>query len=507
MYLMGIDVGTTGVKGVLISQRGETVAESINYYPVHSPRTNWFEQNPDDWWKAAVLSIQKMLKSSGIKPSQVAGIGLSGQYHGLVIVNRNLKVLRPCIMWNDQRTAKQGTYIVEKIGTKTLMEIAATRGAPYFTACKLLWVRENEPGVYEKIYKMMLPKDYIRLKLTGEFVTDVTDASGTLFLDVHKRRWSPELLEKLEVDREILPAVVESPDVTGLVTKKAAEETGLKPGIPVAGGGGDQAAAAIGNGIVEEGLISYSIGTSGVVYAATERVLVDEYGRIDSFCHAVPGTWCLLACINSAAGSLRWFEERFLDFEKLKAKERGVSIYKIIEEKALEVPPGSDRLIFLPYLVGERHPHTDPNAKGVFFGLHSGHTKQHALRAVLEGVAYSFRDCLEVTKELGIVPKEIRATGGGAKSKLWINIQVNTSGHPIVETTTDEGGAAYGAAILGGVCCGIFKTVKEACSSLVKTKGAVEPDPELMKLYDRYYRFYRNLYPLFKNSYQELAKL
>ncbi len=507
MYLMGIDVGTTGVKAVLISQSGETVAEATNSYPVYSPRTNWFEQNPEDWWNAAVLSIQQMLKSSGIDPSRVAGIGLSGQYHGLVLVDRELRVLRPCIMWNDQRTAQQGAYIVEKAGIRTLLRLAATRGAPYFTACKLLWVREHEPEVYEKVYKMMLPKDYVRLKLTGEFATDVTDASGTLFLDVRKRRWSPELLQVLEVDRGILPDVVESPEVTGVVTKQAAEETGLKTGIPVAGGGGDQAAAAIGNGIVEEGLISYSIGTSGVVYAATNQVLVDEQGRIDSFCHAVPGTWCLLSCINSAAGSLRWFEEQFLNWERREAEERGISVYSIIEEKALQVPPGSDRLIFLPYLVGERHPHTDPEAKGVFFGFHSGHTKSHALRAVLEGVAYSFRDCLEVTKELGIVPREIRATGGGARSKLWISIQVNTSGHPIVETTTDEGGAAYGAAILGGVGARVFETVQEACARLVRTKNTVEPDEELVKLYDRYFSFYRSLYPLFKNSYHELSML
>jgi len=467
MYLLGIDVGTTGVKVILISIEGEFIAEVNNSYKLYAPQTNWFEQDPEDWWKATILSIQQILKDSKIDASQISGIGLSGQYHGLVLLDKNLKVLRPCILWNDQRTAKQSEDIINKVGKEKLLRIAATPGAPYFTACKLYWVREFEPEVYEKSFKLVLPKDYVRLKLTGELATDVTDASGTLFLDIEKRKWSEEMLEMLDVDHAILPELVESPEVPGKLSSDAAKQTGLKQGIPVAGGAGNQASAAVGNGIVEEGLATYSIGTSGVIYAATEQVRVDRKGRINTFCHAVPGTWCVLACINSAAGSLHWFQESFSDWERHEAEEEGENVYSLLMEKAAEVQSGSDKLFFLPYLAGERHPHTDPDAKGVFFGIHSGHTKSHFIRSILEGVAYSFRDCLEVIKEMGTDIHEIRATGGGAKSKLWKKIQVNVSGQPIVSTNADLGGAAYGAAILGSISAGVYKTVKEACGYMV----------------------------------------
>lgn len=507
MYLMGIDVGTTGVKVVVVSETGELLAEGGGTYPIHSPHTNWFEQDPADWWKATVNAIRQVIRSAGIDASSIGGIGLSGQYHGLVLVDKNQRALRPCIMWNDQRTAQQSEHIIRRVGRETLLRIAATGGAPYFTACKLQWVQENEPDTYEKAYKVLLPKDYIRMKLTGEYVTDVTDASGTLFLDIRQRQWSHEILDRLGYDKSLLPELVESPELSGKVMKSAATEIGVRAGVPVAGGAGDQAAAAVGIGIVEEGYVSYSIGTSGVIYAATENVRVDAKGRVDSFCHSVPGKWCLLACINSAAGSLHWYEMTLSEWERFLAGRQEKSVYRILEEEASAAAPGSDKLFFLPYLAGERHPHTDPNAKGVFFGLHLGHTKAHIIRSILEGVAFSFRDCLEAMKELGIRIKEVRATGGGAQSELWKRIMVNVNGEPLVGTQAEVGGAAFGAAILGGVCAGAYGTVQEACGRMVRFGDRILPDQGERQLYDKYFAFYTTLYPVLKESYKTLSAL
>ncbi len=507
MYLMGIDVGTTGVKTILISEKGKLCAESTYSYPLYSPKPSWFEQNPDDWWQAVVSSIQQILVKMSVDSSEIKGVGLSGQYHGLVILDKNHKVLRPSILWNDQRTAEQSENIVQKVGQENLLRICATSGAPYFTACKLQWVKDNEPDVFEKVFKMMLPKDYIRFKLTGEFATDVTDASGTLFLDIQKRKWSDKMPDLLGFDRSILPNLVESPEVSGEVSKNAARETGLKQGTPIAGGAGDQAAAAVGIGIVEEGKISYSIGTSGVIYAATDTLKIDEEGRFNTFCHSVPGKWCVLSCINSAAGSYQWYENTLAYQEEESAKKQGKSVYEVMEAVASQAPPGSNKLIFLPYLAGERHPHTDTNARGVFFGLHTGHVKSHILRSILEGVAFSFRDCLEVMKEHGISINEIRATGGGAQSPLWMNIQVNVSGEPIVLMGADSGGAAFGAAILGGVCAGVYPSVRDATDRLVETGTRLQPDKKKVERYDKYFRLFQTLYPLLKESYQKLAEI
>jgi xylulokinase len=507
MYLMGIDVGTSGTKTILITERGELKAESSHSYPLHSPNPSWFEQDPDDWWDATVKSIKKMMSESGVKGSDVAGIGLSGQYHGLVILDKDHRVLRRSILWNDQRTARQSDFIAQKVGVENLLRICAATGAPYFTACKLQWVRDNEPGIFERVRKMMLPKDYVRFKLTGEFATDVSDASGTLFLDVQKRRWSDEMPELLDVDKSILPNLVESSHLSGKVSRSAAEETGLVAGIPVAGGAGDQAAAAVGIGIVGEGIASYSIGTSGVIYAASDRLKTDERGRVNTFCHAVPGTWCVLACINAAAGSYQWYQDKLALWEQSEAERQGRKIYEILEEEAAQAPLGSDKLLFLPYLAGERHPHTDTNARGVYFGLHAGHGKPHLVRAILEGVAFAFRDCLEVMRGHDIDIHEIRATGGGAQSPLWMDIMVNVSGEPIVMMAADAGGAAYGAALLGGVCAGVYSSTEQACSGVVKTGERIEPDKEKSGRYRDFFELYRSLYPLLKESYSRLANL
>jgi xylulokinase len=507
MPLMGIDVGTSGTKAILISEDGKLLAESSRSYPIYSPEPSWFEQDPEDWWKAASEAIRELLGTSGVSPSNIKGIGLSGMYHGLVILDKDHKVLRRSILWNDQRTAKQSAYITEKVGRQNLLRVCATSGAPYFTACKLQWVKDNEPKIYERIYKMMLPKDYVRLRLTGEFATDVTDASGTLFLDVRKRRWSDEMPGMLGVDRAILPSLVESPELSGKVSKKAAEETGLEVGTLVAGGAGDQASAAVGIGIVGEGIASYSIGTSGVIYAATKEMIIDEEGRVNTFCHAVPGAWCVLVCINAAAGSYEWYASKLAAWEREEAKRRGVSVYAVLEEEASKAPLGSGKLIFLPYLAGERHPHTDTNARGVFFGLHAGHGRPELIRSILEGVSFAFRDCLDVIKEHGVKIREIRATGGGAQSPFWMDIQVNTSAEPITMMAADAGGAAFGAAILGAVCAGVYGGVEEACGRLVRTGKKLLPDPNKAAEYNRYYGLYRGMYDVLKDSYLRLAEL
>jgi len=505
-YLLGVDVGTTGTRTILVAETGKIVASASEGYPLLIPRVGWAEQKPEDWWRATQKGVAKVLADSSVKVSRIVGIGLSGQYHGAVLIGKRHEVLRPCILWCDQRTTEEGQYVIGKVGKERLMRIACTPGFPYFTACKLLWVRENEPEVYEKLYKILLPKDYIRLKLTGNFATDVTDASGTLFLDVRERRWSKEILECLNVDQDILPECFESADVTGRVTKEAAVRTGLRAGIPVVGGAGDQAAQAVGNGVIEEGLVAFTMGTSGVVFAPTDEIKTDSQGRVDSFCHAVPGKYHVMSVMNSAAGSLRWFEENFADSEREEARKKGVSVYEILAEKASKVPVGSEKLLFLPYLAGERHPHSDPHARGVFFGLHLNHTKGHVVRSILEGVAYGFRDCLEVIKKLGIPVREIRITGGGAKSELWREIQANVSGENMVITSTPDG-AAYGGAILASVGTRIYGSVKEACDRLVQVKNRLMPNGHEVDKYTQFFKVYRALYPLLKRNFQDLAKL
>ncbi len=507
MYLLGIDVGTSGVKALLVSSRGEVKAQSTHSYALSSPQNGWFEQNPDDWWNATVLSVRDVLKAAAVPSAEIGGIGLSGQYHGLVLLGDDGKVLRPSILWNDQRTAAQCARIQEKVGDKTLRRICATPGAPYFTACKLEWVREHEPRIYERARKLMLPKDYIRFKLTGEICTDVTDASGTLFLDVAGRQWSSEMTRLLDVDPAFLPGLVESPAVSGRISAGAHEVTGLPAGIPVAGGAGDQAAAAVGIGVVAEGIVTLSVGTSGVIYGATDRLVTDAEGRFDTFCHSVPGKWCVLACINSATASYQWYQDRLALGEKMEAESRGETLYEVLEREAGTVPVGSDRLIFLPYLAGERHPHTDTNARGVFFGLHSGHTRAHLVRAILEGVAFGFKDCLEAIRQNGVRVEEIRATGGGTQSALWTRIFANAIGRPIVSMGALAGGAAFGAAILGGVCAGEFASVPEACRALVHPGPCVEPTEAERREYDGYFGVFQSLYPLLKESYQRLAQL
>lgn len=501
-YLMGIDIGTTGTKTILMQESGKILSSSVQEYSLQTPWPNWAEQNPEDWWMATVKSISKVLSDSKIGGENIKGIGLSGQMHGAVFIDKDYKVLRPCILWCDQRTAKQCDYITEKIGKHRLIELACNPALTGFTAGKVIWVRDNEPEVYQNTFKILLPKDYIRFRLTGSFATEVSDASGTLFLDVKKRRWSDEILKKLDIDRGLMPECFESPLVSGKINSKASRLTGLKAGTPVVGGGGDNAAAAVGSGIVKEGMISSSIGTSGVVFAFSQKVKT----RAHTFCHAVPGKWHVMGVMLSAGGSLRWFRDNLGAEEVKEAKKRNLDPYEVLIEKATTAPPGCEGLIFLPYLAGERAPHANPNAKGVFFGLTLRHRKAHLIRSILEGVAFGLRDSLEMIRGMGISVKEVRALGGGARSSLWRQMQADIMNLEMATVNVTEG-AAFGAAILAGVGTGVYDSVEEACDNLILITSRTKPIRENVKIYHEYYKVYRGLYPALTLDFDRVNSL
>jgi xylulokinase len=491
--LLGIDVGTTGAKAIVIDLNGDVAASVTTEYPMSTPRPLWAEQNPEDWWSAAVQSVRRALSVSGAQPRQIAGIGLTGQMHGLVLLDARGRVLRPCIMWNDQRTGAQCAAITEAIGPERLLDLIANPVLPGFTAPKIVWVRENEPDVYRQIAHVLLPKDYLRYRLTGEFATEVSDASGTALLDVRRREWSSEMLAALDIPRPWLPTCVESPMTGTRVSSSAAAETGLAPGTPIVGGGGDQAAQAVGSGVVRQGIVSATLGTSGVVFAATDRFLLEPGGRLHAFCHAVPGQWHLMGVMLSAAGSLRWYRTTLGGDEAREAASSGASVYDVLTARAATAPAGSEGLIFLPYISGERTPHPDPNARGVFFGLTLRHTNAHMVRSVLEGVAYGLRDSLELMRAMGLEIAQVRASGGGARSPLWRQILADVFDAEIA-LTNDTEGAAFGAALLAGVGTGEYRNVAEACDQTIHLTDRIEPGPD-RHVYADYYPLYRDLYP------------
>jgi xylulokinase len=467
--LVGLDVGTTGVKAIAVSPDGSVLASAERGYPLSTPRPGWSEQDPEDWWRAADAALGEV--SAG---HEVAGIGLSGQMHGLVTLDAGDQVVRPAILWNDQRTAAECEAIEERIGLDRLIELTGNRALPGFTAPKLMWLREHEPQLYARIARICLPKDYVRLRLTGSWSTDVADASGTLLLDVPGRRWSNEVLEALEIPTEWLPPVLESPAVSGATAD----------GIPVAAGAGDCAAAALGVGVDRPGPASIVLGTSGVVFAALPAYRPEERARVHVFCHAVPDAWHAMGVMLSAAGSLPWLHDAIapdVAFEALVAE-------------AERWEPGAEGLLFLPYLQGERTPHADPDARGAFAGLTLRHDRGALTRAVLEGVAFGLRDSLDLLRGLGVDVSSARASGGGARSGLWLQICASVLGLPIERTAVDEG-SAFGAALLGGVAGGVYSDVHEAVSSTVSRRNDVEPDPVWQAAYDELYPRYRALYP------------
>jgi len=503
VYLMGIDIGTTGVKTLLINQEGEVISSITTEYPMFTPKPNWAEQNPEDWYKSTIETIKRTLHKTKINPEKIKGIGLTGQMHGLVLLDKNHSVLRPCILWCDQRTDKQCEYITNKIGKERLIQLVCNPALTGFTAGKILWVRDNEPQIYEKIYKILLPKDYIRFRLTGEFATDVSDASGTLLLDIKNRRWSDEILNELDIKKDFLPVCYESIEITGKITRYISKLTGLIEGTPVIAGGGDQAAQAVGTGIVKIGDVSATIGTSGVVFAFTDEVKLDPLGRVHTFCHAVPGKWHIMGVMLSAGGSLRWFRDNFCNQEKDEAKRTKKDVYDIILRNCSNISAGSDGLIFLPYLTGERTPHSDPYARGVFFGLSLLHTKDHIARSILEGVTYGMKDSLEIIKEMNVPVNQIRLSGGGAKSLLWRQIQSDIYNRTVVTVNITEG-AAYGAALLATVRTGIYGSVEQACKNTIKVTSSLNPDIKNVPVYEKYYRIYQSLYKSLKDEYRKL---
>jgi xylulokinase len=504
-YYLGVDVGTTGSKALLVDEKGRVVASHTTEYPLYTPRVGWTEQNPEDWWSATVKSVRAVLEKSKVKPEEVEGVGLTGQMHGLVMLDRELKVIRPAILWNDQRTGEEAEYINTKLGER-IIEVTGNIAHTGFTAPKLLWVKRHEPENFARMRKFLLPKDYVGLKLTGEIAMDVNDASGTALFDVKRRKWAEGLIAELELPLDVFPKVLESPEVRGEVTAEAAELTGLRKGVPVVAGAGDQGAAGVGAGVVEEGVVSVNIGTSGVVFTNSDAYRFDPKGRLHAFCHAVPGKWHLMGVMLSAGGSLRWFRDKLGQLERGLADLLGVDPYDLLCREAEQVPPGSEGLVFLPYLAGERTPHADPYARGVFFGLSLKHGRGHMVRAVLEGVCYGLRDSLELMLALGLKVREVRVLGGGARSLLWRKILADVFGADVYTMEVDEG-SSFGAAILASVGTKAYATVRDAARSMVRTKEVVKHDPANHELYTKYYALYRELYPALKNLYRRLAEL
>ena len=465
--LVGLDVGTTGVKALALSPEGDVLARVEESYELSTPHPGWAEQDPEDWWRAA----ERALAALGGQP---AAIGLSGQMHGLVVLDDRDRVLRPAILWNDQRTEAECVEIEERVGLARLIQLTGNRALTGFTAPKLLWLRRHEPTTYAQVAHVLLPKDYVRLRLTGEHAIDVADASGTLLFDVARRRWSQEMLEALQLDPAWLPRALESPEVSGETVA----------GIPVAAGAGDQAAAALGVGVDRPGPVSVVLGTSGVVFAALPAFAADPQARVHAFCHAVPGGWHAMGVMLSAGGSLRWLRDVL--------GPRGG--YDELTAAAEEWPAGTEGLTFLPYLSGERTPHADPHARAAYAGLTLRHHRGALVRAVLEGVAYGLRDSLELLRELGVDPRDGRVSGGGARSDLWLRILASVLRLPIRRTAADEG-SAFGAALLGGVAAGVFRDVHEAVATCVRLLEPVDPDPQWVDAYEHGYRRFQLLYP------------
>jgi xylulokinase len=490
MNFLGIDVGTGGTRAVVVNEQGHVVAAATREHaPFASPQTGWAEQDPRDWWRASCEAIRAVLRQEGVRAEEIGAVGLTGQMHGSVLLDERDEVLRPALIWCDQRTDAQCRALSESVGAARLIELTCNPALTGFTLPKLLWVREREPEVWRRVRSALLPKDYARLRLTGDKATDVADASGTLLFDVSARTWSRALLAAVALDERLLPRVYESPEVTGVISKSAAAATGLRAGTPVIAGAGDQAAGAVGIGIVRPGAVSATIGTSGVVFAATDGPALDPRGRVHTFCHAVPGRWHVMGVTQGAGLSLRWFRDQFGA-----GTDDGRDPYARLCAEAELVPAGADGLLWAPYLMGERTPHLDPHARAALVGLTASHTRAHVVRAILEGVAFSLRDTLTIFAEMKVPVGSIRLGGGGARSKLWRQVQADVYGRA-VEILAAEEGAAYGAALLAGVGVGVWPSVDKACAQAVSVAARVEPDATAAALLDARYAAFRALYP------------
>ena len=495
--LCGIDIGTAATTALLCTQTGKVLATASAEYPVYSPKPGWSEQEPDDWWAGTVKALAAACRKGKVKPEKIDGIGLSGQMHGSVFVDRAGKSLRRALLWNDQRTAEQCAEIESAAGgRKKLIAMVSNAALTGFTAPKILWVRKHDPKSFEKTHKVLLPKDYIRLRLTGEFAGEVSDAAGTLLLDIRKRTWHTGLLSKLKIDADLMPPLYESPEVTGMVSQAAARVTGLKAGTPVVGGAGDQPAGAVGNGIVRTGIVSATMGTSGVVFAHADAPVPNPEGNLQSFCHAVPDRWCVFGCMLAAGGSLQWLRDTLWTDEVAAARKAGRDpgeLYPKMIAEAQEAPAGCEGLLFLPYLTGERCPYADPTARGGWVGLTVRHRRAHLIRAVMEGITFGMRDQVELMRGRGVKVSEVRASGGGAASTFWRQMQADMYKARVVTINTREGGA-LGVALLAGVGIGEFRNVPEACSAAIKVTEKIDPDKKTARIYDELYPVYQSLY-------------
>jgi len=494
MFFLGIDVSTTATKALLTDEDGEVAAVETSTYPFETPRPLWSEQSPVLWWQAAQKAIPGVLHKAGINGEQVASVGLTGQMHGLVLLDKNGDVLRPAILWNDQRTGSQCDEIHRRLGKERLIQITGNVALTGFTAPKILWVAQNEPDIYTQAAHILLPKDYVRFKLTGEYATDVADAAGTVLMNLKHRAWSHEVLSALEIPVVWLPRLYEGPQITGSITSEAAACTGLKVGTLVVAGGGDQAAQAVGVGAVIPGVIALTVGTSGVVFATTPSPMIETEGRLHAFCHAVPGMWHFMGVMLSAAGSLQWYRDSLAP---------GMRFDELLNE-AESVPAGSEGLLFLPYLSGERTPHPDPLARGAWIGLTVRHGRGHMTRALLEGVAYGLKDSFTLIQQTGLGEiSQIRASGGGTKGALWRQILANVLQAELVTVNTTEG-AAFGAALLAGVGAGRWPDVPAACQAAVHLTGQTQPDPTQIEVYTRAFPIYQELYPALQSIFNKL---
>ena len=495
--LLGIDLSTTGAKALLIDDQGQTVASASTPLALSTPRPLWAEQQPRDWWEAAVASIRAALAMADARGEEVRAVGLTGQMHGLALLDAHGEPLRPAILWNDQRTAAECDEIRARVGRSRLIAITGNDALPGFTAPKVLWVRRHEPDIYARAAHILLPKDYIRYRLTGDYAMDKADGSGTLLFDLAARDWSPEVVSALDIPRAWLPPTFEGPAVTGTISAEAAALTGLAAGTPVMAGGGDQAAQAVGVGAIEPGLAAVTLGTSGVVFAATASPLFEPEGRLHAFCHAVPGRWHLMGVMLAAAGSLQWLRDTLA---------HGVAFETLLAEAA-EAPAGCEGLLFLPYLSGERTPHPDPLARGAWVGLTLRHTRAHLARAVLEGVSFGLRDCFTLLSQVGLGEvARVRISGGGARSPLWREILASALATPLETVAADEG-AAYGAALLAGVGAAVWPDVATACAATIQPGEITKPNADWQATYERLYPIYQSLYPALRSTFTALASL
>ena len=503
-HYLGIDIGTSGTKTLLISAGGEVIAEADASYPMAQPRPGWTEQDPEDWWKATVKTVRAVMKKSKCKPADVKAIGLSGQMHGSVFLDEDNQVIRPALLWNDQRTTAECDEITAAAGgRKRLIKMVANPALTGFQAPKILWLRNHEKQAFDRLDKVLLPKDEIRRRLTGDFFTEVSDASGTLLLDVVKRKWSKSLLSKLELDADLLPEVVESDQVTGTLTKAAAAKLGLTTDCKVVGGAGDCAAGAVGNGVVKKGILSTSIGTSGVMFVHSDEPQYDADGRLHTFCHAVNGAWHMMGVNLTSGGSLQWWVESVL---KGLSGFNNKQLYRAATLEAEKAPAGSNGLLFLPYLNGERTPHADPNARGAFVGLNLTHERGEMTRSVMEGITFALRDSLDIITSLDVPVREIRASGGGSKNPFWRQMQADVFGKKIT-TLKVEQGPAYGVALLAAVGDGAYKNIQSACKATIEVAEQTAVDRGAVAKYNELFPVYRKLYQDLKDSMGTLAGL